>query len=238
MAKTKSGFQTNIKGPKDLVTEVDFAVEKLLTTEIKKKFPSHGILAEEKHSKIISEKYEYIWVIDPIDGTKNFSHGIPEYSISIGLLHKQKPLLGIVYAPALNKLYTAQKNHGAFLNGKRIHVSKVNKLKDGVFLTGFPRNQYKANFPYFKAMMKFSQGIRHTGSAALELASVAKGESDGCWYLNLNSWDFCAGTLLVTEAGGRVTSTDGSPLDIFGNTVLATNGLIHKETVEIFKKIR
>lgn len=243
------------KRKNDLVTNADKASEKFLTQAILKKFPDHAILAEEAdfaHKSEIKKliKSPYIWIIDPLDGTTNFAHGLPIYSISIALFKTKtreksqnfqylsgEIVLGVVYAPALNELFYAQKGEGAFLNGKKITVSKTQKVLSSLAVTGFPYVNKEMNLPYFATMMKHAQAIRRLGSAALDLAYVANGRFDLYWEFGLKPWDIAAGSLIVEEAGGRVTDTNGNLLDLFGADLLATNEKVHQETIKIFEKI-
>ncbi|MEK7086051.1 MAG: inositol monophosphatase family protein [Patescibacteria group bacterium] len=251
----KKGLQINEKGRNDLVTNVDKAAEKLIIKEIKSAFPSHSILAEE--SDFLNEttpedyaKSKFIWLIDPIDGTTNFAHGLNEYAISIGLFKTAKSehsknfqylsgelIMGVVFAPALNELFYAKKGKGAYLNDKKIKISNISKLKNSLLATGFPYNNRKRNLPYFSTMIDQSQAIRRLGAASLDLCYVAMGRFDGYWEFDLKPWDIAAGTLIVKEAGGKITDTNGNMLDLFGKDILATNGKIHQEMIKAFKKL-
>ncbi len=252
--RSKKPFAIHTKGGKDIVTDVDLAVEKLIIKEIKREYPDHAIIAEEdtfanetNMEKVLNAPY--IWFVDPIDGTMNFSRGIPFFAVSIGVFQTEtlkssknfeylsgELIAGVIYAPKLDRLYTAEKGKGAKLNGKKIQVSKTKKLLDSVIATGFPRNQTK-NIPYFKKMMKETRAIRRFGAASLDLAFTASGEYDGYWEFGLAPWDIAAGALIVKEAGGKVTDTNGNLLDLFGKDIFVSNGKIHEETLNIFKKI-
>ncbi|MBI4975793.1 inositol monophosphatase [Candidatus Peregrinibacteria bacterium] len=267
------------KGVNDLVTNADKASEKFIIENINKTYPDHGILAEESsfnQTKSYGEKFarearshylignpngtgafmkefankKYIWLIDPLDGTTNFAHGLPLYAVSIGLfgtksIKKSKNfeylsgelILGVVFAPELNELFYAQKGHGAFLNGKKIKVSNVKSVKNSLFVTGFPTTHKEINIPYFEKITFESQALRRLGAAALDLCYIACGRFDGYWEFGLKPWDIAAGSLIVSEAGGQVTDIYGNELDLFGSDIFASNKKIHKETVEIFKKI-
>ncbi len=239
----------------DLVTNADKASEEFIISAIKKTFPDHTVLAEE--SSLGAEKdlenfkkAKYIWIIDPIDGTTNFAHGLPLYSISIALFQKKTAkssnnfdylsgelIAGAVYAPRLNELFYAEKGQGAFLNDQPIHVSGAETLKQALTVTGFPYVQKEQNLPYFQTMLFTSQAVRRLGSAALDLCYTAAGRFDVYWEFGLKPWDVAAGALIVEEAGGLVTDTTGGTLDLFGSDILATNKLLHDETLELFDKI-
>lgn len=188
----------------DLVTEVDIWTEQFLLERIQSTYPSHRILTEESGSYANESDYE--WVIDPIDGTVNYAHGFPLFSISAALKYKQEPIVGLVYIPMLNEMYEAIKGNGAFLNGKQIFVSSIERLAQAVVATGFPYDRATDpdnNVNYFKGVILNIGGIRRTGSAAIDLCQVAAGRFDGYWEFKLNPWDVEAGLLLVKEAGGK-----------------------------------
>lgn len=189
----------------DLVTEVDKQSEKYILQFIAENYPSHRVLAEE--SGMSSGQSDYLWVIDPLDGTTNYSQGLPIFSVSIALQYKGDTVLGVVYAPVLQQMFSAVKGHGAYLNGKRIHVSAKTALSVSVLATGFPYDRASHpvnNLNYFSALARKTRGVRRFGSAAYDLSSVAVGHFDGYWEMNLSPWDVCAGILLVQEAGGEV----------------------------------
>ena len=243
------------KGIRDLVTEADKGSEELIIKEILKKFPSHGIIAEESSSKNKStlkklQNAPYIWVIDPLDGTTNYTLGLAQYAVSIGIFKNSKAdssknfdylegelLYGVVYAPALNELFYAEKGKGAYLNGKKIHVSNTKKVIDSVMVTGFPYKDKADNLPYLQAILEKSRGVRRFGAASLDMCYVARGFFDAHWELGLKAWDIAAGALITEEAGGTVTDTNGQQIDLFGQNILASNGKIHNETVKIFKDL-
>lgn len=221
----------------DLVTEVDRASEKIITDFIKKKYPSHAILAEE--SGEMKNSSEYRWVIDPIDGTTNFAHGLPIFSVSIGVQKNGETVAGVVYDVMRDAAFSAEKGSGAYENEKRISVNKNDKLAHSVLVTGFPYNirQNPENaLEKFVQLTKASRGIRRLGSAAIDLVYVAKGIFDAFWEVHLNPWDICAGKFIVEEAGGIVTDFTGKNIDIFSKKILATNGKIHNEIMEILKQ--
>ncbi len=230
----KVEFKTN---ETNLVTEIDKAAEKLITDFIKKKFPSHGILAEE--SGEMKSGADYLWVIDPLDGTTNFAHGLPVFSVSIALQKNDVTIAGVVY-DVINKIaYSTEKGSGAFANDAKMNVSKNDILRRSVLASGFPYNVIENPdnlLEKFTEMTKLVRGIRRLGSAAMDLAYTAKGVFDGYWELNLNPWDICAGMLLVEEAGGVVSDFYNNPIDMHAKRILATNGQVHQKMMEILTK--
>ena len=189
----------------DLVTEIDKMSEKRIVQFIEANYPSHGILAEESGRS--ANDSDYLWVIDPIDGTTNYSQGLPIFSISIGLQYQGTTVLGVVYAPVLQQMFTAIKGQGAYLNDTKLHISTKKSLADCVLATGFPYDRVSNpvnNLNYFAAIALKARGVRRFGSAAYDLACVAAGRFDGYWEMSLSPWDVCAGILLVQEAGGEI----------------------------------
>ncbi|MCK4777667.1 MAG: inositol monophosphatase [Actinomycetia bacterium] len=230
----KTDFEIKHKGEVDLVTQADLESEKIITESIKKAFPTHGILAEE--GTFLESNSKYLWIIDPLDGTTNYTHRFPIYSISIALQYKKEIVLGIVYNPSNNKLFIAVKGKGAFLNNKPIEVSGVNKISDSLLITGFPcyiRENPGKIFEIFKDFSLKAQGVRRCGSAALDLCYVACGRVDGFWEEGLKPWDTAAGSLILKEAGGKITKFDGSRFDIDFPEILGTNGKIHHQMLDI-----
>jgi myo-inositol-1(or 4)-monophosphatase len=228
----KVEFKTN---ETNLVTEIDKAAEKLITEFVKKKYPAHGILAEESGEM---KTGEYLWVVDPLDGTTNFAHGLPVFAVSIGLQKKGKTIIGVVYDVVNDIVYSAEKGGGAFANDKKINVSKNNILRRSVLASGFPYNV--SENPYhllerFSEMTKRARGVRRLGSAALDLCYTAKGVFDGYWEMELHPWDICAGMLLVEEAGGMVSDFNSNPIDMYTKRILATNGHIHEIMMEVLQ---
>lgn len=218
----------------DLVTEADKESESVIISKINAHYPTHAILAEESGA-IGKKQSEYLWVIDPVDGTTNYAHQYPFVSISIGLMHNQIPIVGVVYNPIYEELFVAAKGEGAFFNGRPIRVSQVNRLSKSLLATGFPYNRRETkdnNYPEFYHLTSVSQGVRRQGSAALDLANVACGRLDGFWEQGLQPWDSLAGIVLIEEAGGRITNYKGEPFDIYSHKILATNGLIHQEMID------
>lgn len=226
----------------DLVSEADLASEAYIISEIKKEFPGHSILSEEAGS-LVESTSSFEWVIDPLDGTTNFTHGYPMVSISIGLLVNKIPTLGVVYNPILEEFFSASKGKGATLNGNPLQVSGVKILEKSLLATGFAYDRKfvrEKNYAEFCHMTEICQGVRRCGSAAIDLAYVAAGRLDGYWERGLKPWDMAAGIVLVSEAGGKVTSYEGEAFDITSGRILATNAHIHKllsdELQEVAKK--
>lgn len=218
----------------DLVTEMDVASETLIKEAIAKAYPDHAFLGEESGATAPAAS-GYRWVVDPLDGTTNYAHGLPIYCVSIGLELDGRPVLGVIYAPSLGELYCAEQGGGATLNGKPIGVSTTNEVAKSVLVTGFPYDVRikSANLAHFNSFIHQAQAVRRLGSAAIDLAWVAAGRFDGFWEPRLAAWDMCAGYVIVTEAGGRVTGYDGRPFSIYDREILATNGRIHDEMMGI-----
>jgi len=228
-------FKTN---ELNLVTETDKASEKLITDFIRKKYPSHGVLAEEGSES--NKSAEYLWVVDPLDGTTNFAHGLPIFSVSIGLQKNGETIAGVVYDVMRNVLYSAEKGSGSFENEKRINVSTNENIGHSILVTGFPYdvklNPDKA-YERFIAFLKQARAIRRLGSAAIDFCYAANGVFDGFWEVSLHPWDICAGKLIVEEAGGLVTDFDGNKIDIYSKRILASNGAIHQKMIEVLKNV-
>lgn len=228
-------FKTN---ELNLVTETDKASEKLITDFIKKKYPSHGILAEEGSD--VNKSSEYLWVVDPLDGTTNFAHGLPIFAVSIGVQKKGEMVAGVVYDVMRDVVYSAEKTSGCFKNGRRIQVSKNENLGHSMLVTGFPYdvkdNPDKA-YERFIAFLKEARAIRRLGSAAIDFCYVANGVFDGFWEVSLHPWDICAGKLIVEEADGLVTDFDGNKIDIYSKRILCSNGFVHQKMIEVMRSI-
>lgn len=218
-----------------IVTETDLAAEKKIVSLIRNRFADHRIITEE--SAPIHGAGDVRWIIDPLDGTTNFAHHLNICCVSIGVEKKGRMILGGVYNPLQNELYFAEAGRGAFLNGKRIRVSKHRKLIESLVVTGFPydrRERAKYYLQFVRAAMQQTQGLRRLGAAALDLCYVARGIFDAYWEFNLKSWDIAAGSLIVQEAGGRVSGVDGKPLDLDHPTqILASNGLLHRPMMRV-----
>ena len=225
---------TNKEGINNPVTEADHAAEKAIIDIIQQNFPNHFILSEET-GEIITDS-EYKWIIDPIDGTINFANGIPICCVSIGVEKAGEMIMGAVYAPILNELYVAEKGGGAFLNDKKIKVGNKSEVIKSCLVTGFPYTYLDApNGPLniFEKLVRKGVPVRRLGSAAIDLCWVAAGRFDGFYEHKLSAWDSAAGFLLVQEAGGKVTDFDGKPYSPYQPHILATNGLIHDEMLDI-----
>ena len=222
----------------DLLTKADIDSEKYIISQIRSTYPDHSILSEE--SGDLSTDSEYLWVVDPLDGTTNFAHNLPIFAVSIGLIKKaEKAICAVVYNPAANKCFHAEENKGAFLDEKPIKCTSSNTLSDSLLVTGFPYlhdNKYDISFKIFKEFYDKTRGVRRLGAASLDLCFVAMGRFDGYYEYSLKPWDICAGSLIAFEAGARVTDCDNSKLPTSGSRILATNGLIHKEMVSILTK--
>jgi myo-inositol-1(or 4)-monophosphatase len=234
-AREAKGITTK-RNPTDLVTRADRAVEDLIVNFFRQRFPDHGILAEEGS---LHEGKEYRWVIDPLDGTTNFAHGVPLFAVSIGLEYRGELVAGIVYHPPMKEMFVSERGKGAFLQKGpeklRLRVSNVPAVSESVVATGLPYDivEKGTNVPQIGRMCRTAREVRILGAAALHLAYVASGRLEGFWEQNLNPWDVAAGVLLVEEAGGRVTHLHGGPFRIDGRHVLATNARIHDEMTEL-----
>ena len=228
-------LQVSLKGPGNFVTASDIKVEKILVEELQKARPTYSILSEEIGE--INNDESFKWIIDPIDGTSNFLHGIPHFAISIGLEHDKEIICGIIYDPIKDEMFTAEKGNGAYVNNKRMRVSSRSKLKDCIIFTGGPRQNPKDKELFFVEYKNFSSivktPIRKMGSASLDIAYVAAGRCDGFWQRNLNYWDYAAGIILVKESGGFVTDFNGKNRYIENKTILVTNSKIDKEMIEV-----
>ncbi len=228
-------LQVSLKGPGDFVTASDKKVEKILINELQEARPSYSILSEEIGQ--INNDKSFKWIIDPIDGTANFLHGIPHFAISIGLEHDDEIICGIVYDPIKDEMFVAEKGNGSYLNNQRMRVSSRSKLKDCIVFTGGPKLESKNKELAIEEYKKFSSKvlipIRKLGSASLDMAYVAAGRCDGFWQRNLNYWDIAAGIILVKEAGGFVTDFEGENRYVENKTILATNSKISKEMIEV-----
>ncbi len=222
----------------DLVTEADIASENKIISIIKNKFSDHSILTEESGEEI--HKSDYCWVIDPLDGTNNFYHKFPMFCVSIALYKKGKPLIGVVFDPLKKEFFYAEKNEGAYLNNKKINVSSVNSLSKSLLVLGFYYERGLLMRKSLDQMKKFFyenvHGIRRTGSAALDLCYTACGRFDGYWELTLNPWDYAAGSLILTEAGGRITNIQGGKYHLMMGNVAASNRKIHKQMLGILNQ--
>ena len=225
----------NAKGPKDFVSEVDRSAEAAIVETLLAAYPDHAILAEEGTAKGKNSSAEHVWIIDPLDGTTNFLHGFPQYCVSIALAHRGIVTQGVIFDPVRNDLFTASRGRGAYLNDRRIRVSKRQHLRDCLIGTGFPFRDGSYLDTYLammRAMITHTAGIRRPGAAALDLAYVAAGFYDGFWEVGLNPWDVAAGSLLVLEAGGLIGDLTGEGDYLHGGQVIAANPKIFVQMVK------
>jgi myo-inositol-1(or 4)-monophosphatase len=229
-------LEIEYKGPMDVVTEADRRSEALITKRLSEEFPDHAIVAEEGGGH--KSNSEYCWYVDPLDGTTNFAHRFPAFCVSLGLARRNEVIAGVIYDPFHRELYTAERGAGAFMNGRRLSVSKIESLAEGLVATGFPpyASDHELNIQYYFKFTQVCHGVRRAGSAALDLCSVAAGRFEGFWELKLNPWDKAAGVLMVTEAGGRVSDLSGGPLKLLENEVFASNGLVHDAMLQVFSE--
>lgn len=232
--------QVSYKGmPTNLVTEMDARAETLVVDALLSAFPGDGILAEEGSAR--AGRSGRRWIIDPLDGTTNFAHGVPLFAVGIGLQQADEVVLGVVYEPSRDELYVAERGGGAWLNDARLVVSTTETLDTSLLATGFPydiRQTTETNLPEYAAFAVRSRGVRRLGSALLDFAYVAAGRLDGFWELRLGPWDVAGGAILVEEAGGLVTDLRGSRFDVEHPTVVASNGRIHDQMLAVLKEVR
>jgi len=225
------------KGAINPVTMVDKLCDQTITQLISNAFPDHDILTEE--SPFQKKGSPWRWIIDPLDGTTNYLHGYPCYCVSIGLELEGEVKLGVVYNPILDELFYAEKGGGAFLNGNRIFVSHEDHLDRSLLVTGFPydvREHADFYLSYFRQFITRSFGLRRPGSAGIDLCYLAAGRFEGFWEWKLHAWDVAAGSLIITEAGGKVTDFHGQPYSIYSEEILASNGLVHEEMLEVIRE--
>ncbi len=231
----KSAGEIRYKGGdvNNLVTDVDERCEEIIIAGIRRSFPDHSVLAEESGEH--PEKDACLWLVDPLDGTTNFAHGFPVFCVSIGVMFGGEIKIGVVYDPCRDELFIAEKGRGAFLNGKGISVSRVGTVQSSLVTTGFASSlaAKEHNLRYFQRMLGSAQAVRRMGSAALDLCYVACGRFDGFWEPGLNPWDTAAGELIVKEAGGTVTTFSGETHNVHDKDIVATNGTIHKEMLDL-----
>lgn len=226
-------YKTNLS---NLVTEIDKKSEETIINFVKKEFPTHSVLAEETGSHKASS--EYLWVVDPLDGTSNFAHGFPIFSVSIGVQKNNETICGVVYDVMNDIVYSSEKGSGAFRNEQKIFVSENDDIRKSMIVTGFPYNVAENPdhvFERFIAFLKTARAVRRLGSAAIDFCYVASGVFDGFWEVHLNPWDLCAGKLIVEEAGGLVTNFAGDVSDIYSKQILATNGKVHKGMINVLR---
>jgi myo-inositol-1(or 4)-monophosphatase len=233
-----TGFRIEHKQVINLVTDADHEAEQRIIDVIHETFPTHSILAEERGLTEQSPS-RYKWIIDPLDGTTNFAHGFPAYCVSIGVECDERGVIGVVYDPTRDELFTAQLGHGAQLNGAPISVSSTNHLDQALLVTGFAydiRETSNNNLDHFVRFALKVQGLRRTGTAALDLCYVAAGRFDGFWEVKLNPWDMAAGVVILREAGGMVTAFNGAPLSIYGQELVASNRKIHQSMLDVLRE--
>lgn len=226
------------KGEINIVTDADRKSEEMILGRISREFPRHDVIAEESEPR--DSGAEFRWIIDPLDGTTNYAHGFPVFCVSLALQRSGEIILGCVYNPMLDEMFTAQKGSGAFLNGGRIRVSEVRDFSQSFLATGFPydlRTDRNNNINYFVSLAKRTLAVRRAGSAALDLAYTAAGRFDGFWELKLHPWDTAAGLLLVREAGGQVSDISGGEYSLDSKSLAASNGLIHSELIQTLSGI-
>ena len=237
-------YKTNLS---NLVTEIDKKSEKAIINFIRKEFPTHAVLAEEssEHKPSLASPQkgngsEYLWVIDPLDGTSNFAHGLPIFAVSIGVQKNGETICGVVYDVMRDELYSSEKGSGSFRNGQKLQVSANDDLRKSILVTGFPYDiQDNPDFAIerFAAFLKTSRAVRRLGSAAIDMCYVAAGVFDGFWEVYLHPWDICAGKLIIEEAGGVVTNFSGEKIDIYSKQILASNGKVHSEMLRVLNSV-
>jgi myo-inositol-1(or 4)-monophosphatase len=229
-------LKVNTKSPRDFVTEVDEAAEAVIIDTLLAAYPGHAILAEESGRSRGARDSEYVWIIDPLDGTTNFIHGLPVYAVSIALAHRGQVQQAVVYDPTRNDLFFASKGRGAFLNDRRLRVSKRTRMAESLIGTGFPfrkGDDFKRYLKIFEDVMQHCAGLRRPGAAALDLCYVAAGYYDGFFETGLNPWDVAAGSLMITEAGGLVGNFTGEADYLYQREVIAGNPKIYAQMVSL-----
>ncbi len=222
------------KGQKDYVTEIDRKSEEVIIQILQKTYPDHKILAEE--SGELEGNADHLWIIDPLDGTKNFMHGYPHFCVSIAYQERGKLQVGVIYDPLRDELFTASRGNGAHVNNKRIRVSQQNKLENSLIGTGFQAKHsehFESHFQCYKALFPHISGMRRSGSAALDLAYIAAGRLDGFWELMLSKWDIAAGVLMIREAGGLVSDPQGTEDYLESGNIIAGNPKIFKALLQM-----
>ena len=232
-----SGVAVEYKGEIDLVTEVDRACEQTILETIRGRYPDHDIVTEE--TDLAKTGSRFVWFIDPLDGTVNFAHSYPFFSASVALVHDGEIVAGAVYDPIRDELFTAEQGGGAHVNGRPLKVSGAAALIESLLITGFPydlHQRLEERLRFFNRVMGKARAVRRDGSAALDLCYVAAGRADGFWEEILKPWDMHAGRLILSEAGGRSTRLDGTPLGLGADGVVATNGRIHDELVAVVRE--
>lgn len=232
--------RARLKGRANLVTEADLASQKAVVRVLKRRCPGHDWRCEEDEARDTGS--DFVWVVDPLDGTTNYAHGYPSSCVSVGLLHRGRPLLGGVQDPFRGERFTAERGKGARLNGRTIKVSSPRRLSDSLFITGFAYDRAEKSRYYVELYRRFmiaGHDVRRSGAAALDLAWIAAGRAEGFWEFGLSPWDVAAGRLLVEEAGGKVTDFSGrgwERLEDYGAQTLAANGRVHGDMLALIKK--
>jgi len=226
-----------LKGDFDLITEADRASEKLVVDRLRSHFPSHGIVAEEGSGH--DSPSEFRWYVDPLDGTTNFAHGYPVFNVTLAMERSGELVVGVIYDPIQDEMFAAERGGGAYLNNRRIHVSRTARLADCLVSTGFPsrKRHQNVNVHFYYQMAMATHGVRRGGSAAIDLAYVACGRLDAFWEFGLNPWDMAAGLLMISEAGGTVSDMNGEPARLSGPHILTDNGTVHPEALRMFREI-
>lgn len=238
----RTRFSVREKSRADLVTEADIAAQRAIHSVLHATFPDHGFLGEEDTPNSlrgrVADNSPPTWIVDPLDGTTNYVHDVPFYCVSIGLMVGGRLVVGVIFDPRQRELYAAAQGLGATLNGAAIRVSSAAQLKDGLISTGFPPDPeaHDRNLVWWRVFAHRAQALRRTGSTALNLAYVACGRFDGYWAFDNHPWDVAAGIVLTQEAGGQVSRVDGSQLDVFKPDLVATNGRMHTEMLDAFRK--
>ncbi len=226
-----------MKGEYDLVTVADRASEQLVIERLRSQFPAHSIVAEESGGHGGSS--DYCWYVDPLDGTTNFAHGFPVFNVTLALEQAGELTAGVIFDPLRDEMFASERGSGAYLNGRRISVSKVDRLQDSLVATGFPsrKRHLDINVHFYYQLGMATHGVRRAGAAALDLAYVACGRLDGFWEFGLNPWDMAAGILLIREAGGICSGMQGGPATLRGPNLLADNGLVHQALLATFAEV-
>jgi len=229
------GFE--LKGEFDLVTEADRASERLVVERLRSHFPTHSIVAEEGGGHTGTS--EFCWYVDPLDGTTNYAHGFPMYNVTMALEQAGELIAGVIFDPMRDEMFSCERGTGAFLNNRRIHVSKAERIEDALVATGFPsrKRHDSVNVHFYYQLAMITHGVRRAGSAALDLAYVASGRLDAFWEFGLKPWDMAAGILLVTEAGGKCSDMKDAPVGLHNTNLLADNGLIHEGMLGVFAEV-
>jgi myo-inositol-1(or 4)-monophosphatase len=237
LAEFDRPVKISYKGEVDIVTQADRRSEQAIVSRLRTHFPKHAIVAEEGGGR--ESESPFRWHVDPLDGTTNFAHGYPCFAVSLGLEEAGELIAGVIFQPVSGELFTAIKGEGAYLNQKKIEVSRIEKLATSLLSTGFPsvKRAQNPNIRYYWDFTLRSHGVRRDGSAAMDLAAVACGRFEGFWEFGLHTWDTAAGVLLVREAGGTVTQFDGQPYRLGDRELLASNGRVHEEMKEVATSI-